>query len=492
MIQGKTRIVRELEKIVGPNAVIHTEEELRVYECDGATIIRALPDMVVLPATAHQVAEIVKVCHREQLYFVPRGAGTGLSGGALASKGGIIIGLNRMIRILETDVPNQRAVVESGVVNVWLAQKISGDGYYFAPDPASQTACTIGGNVAENAGGVHTPKYGVTTNHVLGLEVVLPSGETVEIGGKVLDPPGYDLVGVFVGSEGTFGIATKVAVRILHKPEAIKTLMGIFHNVEDASNAVSGIVARGIIPACLEMMDNLSIQAVEKWAKAGYPMDAGAVLLVELDGPKAEVEALADLVVEVFQAQRVREVRVAKNNEERELLWKGRKAALAAMGQIRPDCYLQDAVIPRTKLPIILKEIEELSQEYGLPVANVFHAGDGNLHPFILYDGRYEEEVQKAVDLGARIMKRCIEMGGSITGEHGVGLEKQDFMPLMYTEDDLEAMMKVKCVFNPDQILNPGKIFPTSKSCVEVGQHKRDRIRYEPHQIEKEGLAQRF
>jgi glycolate oxidase len=492
MIQGKTRIVRELEKIVGPNAVIHTEEELRVYECDGATIFRALPDMVVLPATTHQVAEIVKVCHREQIYFVPRGAGTGLSGGALASQGGIIIGLNRMIRILETDVPNQRAVVESGVVNVWLAQKISGDGYYYAPDPASQTACTIGGNVAENAGGVHTPKYGVTTNHVLGLEVVLPNGETVEIGGKVLDPPGYDLVGVFVGSEGTFGIATTVTVRILHKPEAVKTLMGIFHNIEDASNAVSGIVARGIIPACLEMMDNLSIQAVEKWAKAGYPMDAGAVLLVELDGPKAEVEALADLVVEVFQAQRVREVRVAKNDEERELLWKGRKAALAAMGQIRPDCYLQDAVIPRTKLPIILKEIEELSQEYGLPVANVFHAGDGNLHPFILYDGRYEEEIRKAVELGARIMNRCVEMGGSITGEHGVGLEKQDFMPLMYTEDDLEAMMKVKCAFNPDQILNPGKIFPTSKSCVEVGQHKRDRIRYEPHRIEKEGLAQRF
>ncbi|MEE9522650.1 MAG: FAD-linked oxidase C-terminal domain-containing protein [candidate division NC10 bacterium] len=490
MIQDKMRIVKELERIVEPHAVIHKEEELRVYECDGATIFRALPDLVVLPTTPHQVAEIVKICHRDRLYFLPRGAGTGLSGGALASQGGIIIGLNRMTRILDVDIPNQRAVVESGVVNVWLAQKISGDGYYYAPDPASQTACTIGGNVAENAGGVHTPKYGVTTNHVLGLEVVLPNGETVEIGGKVLDPPGYDLVGVFVGSEGTFGIATKVTVRILHKPEAVKTLMGIFHNVEDASNAVSGIVARGIIPACLEMMDNLSIQAVEKYAKAGYPMDAGAVLLVELDGPKAETEALAVLAVEVFLDHRVREVRVAKNDEERQLLWKGRKAALAAMGQIRPDCYLQDAVIPRTKLPVILKEIEALSKEYDLPVANVFHAGDGNLHPFILYDGRYEEEIRKAVEVGVRIMHRCIEMGGSITGEHGVGLEKQDFMSLMYTEDDLEAMMKIKCVFNPDQILNPGKIFPTSKSCVEVGQSKRDRIRYEPHRIEKEGLAQ--
>lgn len=492
MMQDKDRIVRELATIAGPNSVIHTKEELRVYECDGATIFRAIPDIVVLPASADQVVEIVKLCHRERLYFLPRGAGTGLSGGALAIQGGIIIGLNRLTRILDVDIPNQRAILEAGVVNVWLAQKISGDGYYYAPDPASQTACTIGGNVAENAGGVHTPKYGVTTNHVLGLDVVLPDGEIVEIGGKVLDPPGYDLVGVFVGSEGTFGIATKVTVRVLHKPEAVKTLMGIFHNIEDASNAVSGIVARGIIPACLEMMDNLSIQAVEKWAKAGYPMDAGAVLLVELDGPKAEVEALADLVVAVFQAHRVREFRVAKNNDERELLWKGRKAALAAMGQIRPDCYIQDAVIPRTKLPIILKEIEHLSREYGLPVANVFHAGDGNLHPFILYDGRYEEEIRKALELGARIMNRCIEMGGSITGEHGVGLEKQDFMRLMYTEDDLEAMMKIKCVFNPDQILNPGKIFPTSKSCVEVGQHKRDRLRYEPHRIEKEGLAQFF
>ena len=491
-MENKAQVIRQLEKIVGPHAVIHTEEELRVYECDGATIFRAMPDIVVLPTTPQQVAEIVKWCHRKQIYFLPRGAGTGLSGGALAIQGGIIVGLNRMTRILDVDIPNQRAVVEAGVVNVWLAQKISGDGYYYAPDPASQTACTIGGNVAENAGGVHTPKYGVTTNHVLGLDVILPNGESIEIGGKVLDPPGYDLVGLFVGSEGTFGIATTVTVRVLHKPEAVKTLMGIFQSVEDASNAVSGIVARGIIPACLEMMDNLSIQAVEKWVKAGYPMDAGAVLLVELDGPKAEVEALADLVVEVFQAHRLREVRVAKNDQERELLWKGRKAALAAMGQIRPDCYLQDAVIPRTKLPIILKEIEDLSKEYDLPVANVFHAGDGNLHPFILYDGRYEEQIQKAVELGAKIMNRCIEMGGSITGEHGVGLEKLDFMRLMYTEEDLEAMMKVKCVFNPDQLLNPGKIFPTSKSCVEVGQGKRDRIRYEPHRIEKEGLAQRF
>ncbi|MFQ5848248.1 MAG: FAD-linked oxidase C-terminal domain-containing protein [Candidatus Methylomirabilales bacterium] len=492
MIEDKDRIVRELQQIVGPDAVIHDKDELLVYECDGATFFRAPPEIVVLPTTAHEVAEIVTLCHRERLSFIPRGAGTGLSGGALAIEGGIIIGLNRMTRILDVDIPNHRAVVEPGVVNVWLAQRISGDGYYYAPDPASQTACTIGGNVAENSGGVHTPKYGATTNHVLALEVVLPSGETVEIGGKALDPPGYDLVGVFVGSEGTFGIATRATVRILRTPEAVKTLMGIFHNIEDASNAVSGVVARGIVPASVEMMDNLTIQAVEKGVQAGYPMDAGAVLLVELDGPRAEVEAMGDLVVEVLKAHHVRDVRVAKDEAERQLLWKGRKAALAAMGQIRPDCYLQDAVIPRTKLPIILKEIEALSKEYGLPVANVLHAGDGNLHPFILYDGRYEEEIRKAEELGGKIMTRCIEMGGSITGEHGVGLEKQDFMPLMYSEDDLDAMMKVKCVFNPDQLLNPGKIFPTSKSCVEVGRHMRDHLRYEPHRIEKEGLAQRF
>lgn len=488
----KKRIARELEQIVGPDGLVTDPDELRVYETDGLTLFRASPDFVVLPRSAEEVARVVKFCNRERLYFVPRGAGTGLSGGALPLEGGVMIGLNRMNRVLEVDYENQRAVVEPGLINVWLTSAIAARGYYYAPDPASQTACSIGGNVAENSGGPHCLKYGVTTNHVLGLEVVLASGEIVWIGGKTLDTPGYDLTGVFVGSEGTFGIATKVVVRILKKPEAVKTLMAVFENIEDASSTVSGIIARGIIPAAIEMMDNLAIQAVEKGVHAGYPLDAGSVLLVEVDGPRDEVEALVDPVIEVCKENHVREVRVARDDEERLRLWKGRKAAFAAMGQISRDYYVQDAVIPRTKLPLILSEIEKLSRGYGLRVANVFHAGDGNLHPLILYDRRNEGELGKVEEMGSEIMKRCIAVGGSITGEHGVGREKRDFMPLMFTEDDLLAMQKVKAVWNPDGLLNPGKIFPTAKSCVEVGPGGRPDIGYQPHRIEKEGLAQRF
>lgn len=469
MLKDKARIVRELEKIVGPNGVICEEDELRVYDTDGLTIFKAMPDVVVLPNSAEQVAEVVKVCHREKVPFVARGSGTGLSGGALPLEGGVLIGLNRMNRILEIDYENKRAVVEPGVINVWLTNAIAARGYYYAPDPASQIACSIGGNVAENSGGVRTPKYGVTTNHILGLEVVLPDGEAVELGGKTLDTPGYDLVGVFVGSEGTFGIATKVIARIMKKPEAVKTLMAVFENLEDASNAVSGIVAAGIVPVSIEMMDNNAIQAVEKGVGAGYPLDAGSVLVVEVDGPRAEVEALVQPITEVCKKNHVREVRLAKDDAERLLLWKGRKAAFAAMGQISPDYYVQDAVIPRTKLPQIMAYISELSKKYGLRVANVFHAGDGNLHPLILYDSRNEGELHKAEEMGSEIMKACIGMGGSITGEHGVGREKREYMPLMYTEDDLEAMKNVKRVFNPDGVLNPGKIFPTGAKDVKAG-----------------------
>lgn len=490
--QRKAQLAAALGAIVGQDGIITEEDELKVYECDGLTIFKALPELVVLPRTRDQVEAVVRLCHQERVPFVPRGAGTGLSGGALALEGGVMIGMNRMHHILEVDVPNHRAVVQPGMVNVWLTNKIAGDNFYYAPDPASQTACSIGGNVAENSGGVHTPKYGVTTNHILGLEVVLPDGEVVEFGGKALDPPGYDLTGVFVGSEGTFGVCTKITVRILRKPEAVKTLMGVFENIDDASNTVSGIVAAGILPACMEMMDNLSIQAVEKGTRAGYPTDAGSVLLVELDGPRAEVEALVEPVSRVMKQNKAREIRIAKDDAERLLLWKGRKAAFAAMGHISPDYYVQDAVIPRTKLPQILQEIAAFSQEYGLRVANVFHAGDGNLHPLILYDGRNEGELHKAEEMGAKIMQRCIEMGGSITGEHGVGREKRDYMPLMYSEADLEAMLKVKRVFNPDGLMNPGKIFPTSKTCVEVGAAGRDGIRYRPHRLEVMGLAQRF
>jgi glycolate oxidase len=411
----------------------------------------------------------------------------------LALEGGVMIGLNRMNRVLEVDYANLRAVIEPGLVNIWLTNHVLPQGYYYAPDPASQTACSVGGNVAENSGGPHCLKYGVTTNHVLALELVLASGEITRIGTWAPDPPGYDLTGVFVGSEGTFGIVTKIVVRLLKRPEAVRTMMLVFETITDASATVSGIIGRGIIPAAIEMMDKLSIEAVEKGTHAGYPTDAGSVLLVELDGPRAEVEALTEPVIAVGRENRMREVRVAKDDAERALLWKGRKAAFAAMGQISPAYYVQDGVIPRTQLLKILGEIEALGNKYGLRVANVFHAGDGNLHPLILYDDRVEGEVHKAEQMGSEIMERCIAVGGSITGEHGVGYEKKDFMPLMYSPADLEAMARVKRVWNPDGLLNPGKIFPTSKTCVEVGAAGKARdIGYKPHRIEKEGLAQRF
>jgi len=489
----RERLIRELAAIVGARHVVSDLTELKVYETDGLTIYKAKPDVVVLPISTAEVAAVVRLCVRERVPFVPRGAGTGLSGGALALEGGVVIGLNRMQRILEVDYANQRAVIEPGLVNIWLSNHVVPRGYYYAPDPASQTACSLGGNVAENSGGPHCLKYGVTTNHVLGLEVVLATGEVVELGGWTVDPPGYDLTGVFVGSEGTFGIATKIVVRLLKRPEAWKTMMLVFETIADASATVSGIIGRGIIPAALEMMDSLSIQAVEKGTHAGYPTDAGSVLLVELDGPRAEVDALVEPVLAVGREHRMREVRIARDDAERALLWKGRKAAFAAMGQISPEYYVQDAVIPRTLLLEVLGEIEALSRKYGLRVANVFHAGDGNLHPLILYDGRIEGEERKAEEMGAEIMRHCISVGGSITGEHGVGFEKRDFMPLMYTPEDLAAMQKVKQIWNPEGLLNPGKIFPTSKSCVEVGSAAKPRsVAYEPHRIEREGKAQRF
>ena len=489
----RARLIQTMEQVVGREYVVSDSAELKVYETDGLTIYKATPEVVVLPKNVAEVVAVVRVCAREHIPFVPRGAGTGLSGGALAIEGGVVIGLNRMNRVLEVDYPNQRAVIEPGLINIWLTNQVSPAGYYYAPDPASQTACSVGGNVAENSGGPHCLKYGVTTNHVLGLEVVLASGEVVEIGSFTPDPPGYDLTGIFVGSEGTFGIVTKIVVRLLRRPEAVKTMLLVFETISDASATVSGIIGRGIIPAAIEMMDSLSIQAVEKGTHAGYPTDAGAVLLVELDGPRAEVDALADPVIAVGRENRMREVRVAKDDAERMLLWKGRKAAFAAMGQISPEYYVQDGVIPRTQLLKVLGEIEALSQKYGLRVANVFHAGDGNLHPLILYDGRVEGEMKRAEAMGSEIMERCIAVGGSITGEHGVGLEKRDFMPLMYSPQDLEAMMRVKRVWNKDGLLNPGKIFPTAKSCVEVGSAGQPRdIGYKPHRIEREGLAQRY
>ena len=442
----RLQLIREQAKLVGPQCVVSDPAERKVYETDGLTIFKATPDVVVLPKSPEEIAEVVRLCVRERIPFVPRGAGTGLSGGALALEGGVMIGLNRMNRVLEVDYANLRAVIEPGLVNIWLTNHVLPQGYYYAPDPASQTACSVGGNVAENSGGPHCLKYGVTTNHVLALELVLASGEITRIGTWAPDPPGYDLTGVFVGSEGTFGIVTKIVVRLLKRPEVVRTMMLVFETITDASATVSGIIGRGIIPAAIEMMDKLSIEAVEKGTHAGYPTDAGSVLLVELDGPRAEVEALTEPVIAVGRENRMREVRVAKDDAERALLWKGRKAAFAAMGQISPAYYVQDGVIPRTQLLKILGEIEALSNKYGLRVANVFHAGDGNLHPLILYDDRVEGEVHKAEEMGSEIMGRCIAVGGSITGEHGVGYENKDFMPLMYSPADLEAMARVKRV----------------------------------------------
>lgn len=488
MDNWKSRFKHKLVEILGPEGVISSPDELVAYECDGLTSYRIKPLFVVLPRSAREVSEVVKLCSAENVPFVPRGAGTGLSGGALPVEDGVLISLSRMNRILEVDIVNQRVVVEPGVVNIWVTNAVSDRGYYYAPDPSSQIVCTIGGNVAENSGGVHCLKYGVTANHVLGLEVVLPDGEIIEFGGrKTLDSPGYDITGIFVGSEGLLGIVTKVILRIVRKPEVVRTILAAFDRIEHAGAAVSGITARGIIPAGMEIMDRLSILAVEKAVQAGYPTDAGAIVLVELDGPSAEVEAHVCVVTEVLRENGATEIRVARDERERELFWKGRKSAFAAMGRISPDYYVQDGVIPRTKLAEVLREIERLAQRYGLQVANVFHAGDGNLHPLILYDSSKEGEFERVEELAGEILRVCVEAGGSITGEHGVGYDKKRFMPLMFTESDLDTMYLIKCAFDPKGLCNPGKVFPTPRSCVEAGT-----TTYKEHPVEKMGLGERF
>ncbi|HWQ69782.1 MAG TPA: FAD-linked oxidase C-terminal domain-containing protein, partial [Patescibacteria group bacterium] len=473
--------------IVGREWVISDPDELTVYECDGMTYLeKAMPDVVVLPDNTDQVVAVVKLCGREQLPFLPRGAGTGLSGGAIAVQGGVIIGLNRMNRILEIDIPNQRAVVEPGLVNLALTQAVQDHGHYFAPDPASQAASSIGGNVAENAGGPHCLKYGTTTTHILGLEVVLASGAIVPIGGKTLDCPGYDLTGLFTGSEGTLGIATKVVVRLLPHAEAVKTLLASFRAIDAASEAVSEIIATGIIPSALEMMDRHIIRALEEWLHIGYPEGAGAVLLIELDGPAAEIEAQTKQITQICDRCGALDLRIARDEQERALLWRGRKGAVAAVGRITHEFYLQDGVVPRTTLPQVLREIEAIAERNACVIANVFHAGDGNLHPLICFDSRREGELQRAFAAGAEIMRLCLSVGGSITGEHGIGMEKIDFIPLMYSPDDLEAMRRVRAAFDSSSRCNPGKLLPSSRSCGETN------ISYRPHRVEREGLAQRY
>jgi glycolate oxidase len=479
------RILDELRAIVDGRGLISSPEELHTYECDGLTNLRVLPRAVLLPTSTDQVQAIVRICHRERIPFVARGSGTGLSGGALPVENGLVISLARMNRILEVDFPNTRVVVEPGVINLDVTGRIEHNEYFYAPDPSSQSICSIGGNVAENSGGAHCLKYGFTTTHVLGLEVVLPDGTLVHFGGKTLDAPGYDLAGVFVGSEGTLGIATKIILRIVKRPECVRTLLAAFPSTNEAGAAVSGIIAAGMLPAAIEMMDNLAIQAAEAAVHPNYP-DCGGLLLVELDGPVAEVETLMTDVNEICRSNGASEIRMAQSEAERALVWKGRKSAFAAMGRISPNYIVQDGVIPRTALPQVMSEIERLSQEIGLRVANVFHAGDGNLHPLVLYDRRIPGQEEAAEALSNNILELCIAAGGSITGEHGVGEDKKKMMSKMFAEPDLLTMQRVRCAFDPLQLSNPTKIFPTPRLCGEKPGE------YTPHPLESAGLAERF
>jgi len=480
-----SRIYQELRAIVGERGLIVSPEELHTYDADALTHFRVMPQAVLLPSCTQQVQAILRVCYRERIPFVARGAGTGLSGGALPVENGLVICLTRMNRILEVDFANARVVVEPGVINLDVTARVAPKGFFYAPDPSSQSVCTIGGNVAENSGGAHCLKYGFTTTHVVGLEVVLPDGSLVHLGGKTLDTPGYDLLGVYVGSEGTLGIATKIILRIVKKPECIQTLLAAFPGTNEAGAAVSGIIAAGMLPAAIEMMDTLSIQAAEAAVHANYPQ-CGGLLLVELDGPVAEVEALMASVSEICRENGAWEIRVAQSDSERALVWKGRKAAFAAMGRISSHYIVQDGVIPRTALPQVMSEIERLAKEAGLRVANVFHAGDGNLHPLVLYDKRIGGQEESAKVLSSRILELCIAAGGSITGEHGVGEDKKRMMSKMFSEPDLETMQRVRCAFDPLQLSNPTKVFPTPRLCGEKPGE------YAAHPLETAGIGERF
>jgi glycolate oxidase len=476
-------IIRQLENIVGKAAIISTQEERSVYECDGLASYRELPGLVVLPQTTEQVVEIVTLCDRQNIPFVARGSGTGLSGGAMPTEDCLLIVTARMNRILEVDLENQRVMVQPGVINAWVTQAVAPAGYYYAPDPSSQVICSIGGNIAENSGGVHCLKYGVTTNHVLGMKLVLPDGALVEVGGKISEMPGYDLTGLFVGSEGTLGIATEITLKILKVPESVEVLLADFPDlktaVESAGKTVADIIAAGIIPAGMEIMDNLSINAVEDVVATNcYPRDAGAILLIELDGLAVEVAACGDRVSQICRQNGARNIATAKDADERLKLWKGRKAAFAAAGKLSPNYFVQDGVIPRTKLAPVLAAIEELKQKYKDPVtdlikyeiANVFHAGDGNLHPLILYDESIPGAFEEVESLGGEILQLCVDVGGSISGEHGIGADKRCYMSAMFSEADLDTMQWVRHAFNPKELANPGKIFPTPRTCGE-GSH---------------------
>ncbi len=481
------RLAERLGAEIGPANVLTDRAQLRTYECDGLAVYKVVPAIVTLPETAEHVRAVVAACVEANVPYVARGSGTGLSGGALPNADGVLVVTSKLRSIIELDPDNERAVLEPGVTNLDVSRGAAPYGYYYAPDPSSQQICTIGGNVAENSGGAHCLKYGFTTNHVTGIQLASPDGGIVRLGGKAPDPPGYDLLGAFVGSEGTLGIATEVTVRLMRAPEAVRTLLAAFASTDDAGAAVSAIIGAGVIPAAIEMMDALAIEAAEAAVHCNYPRGAGAVLIVELDGPVSEVEAQFDQVEAHCRTAGAFEIRIAADDAERALFWKGRKSAFAAVGRISPDYIVQDGVIPRTALPQVLRRMGELSAEHGVRVANVFHAGDGNLHPLVLFDAAVEGEAERAEELSGAILDLCIEHGGSITGEHGVGMDKAKHMPRMYTDDDLDTMQLLRCAFDPDHLANPGKIFPTPRLCGEVpGRHRGS------HPLQAQGLAEVF
>lgn len=467
---NKEKIITDMVALLGNQNVYSEAEDLFTYGTDGYTIRAGKPTAVLFPCSTTEVAKILSYCHEHDIAFIPRGAGTGLSGGTLALNGEVIVNLVKMKALVEVDYASELAVVEPGLVNLQLTREVQGQGYYYAPDPSSQQACTIGGNVAENSGGPHCLKYGVTTNHVLALELVLPTGEIIETGNGAPDMPGYDLPGIFTGSEGTLGVATKITVRLLPKAEASRTVQALFHSVAEASQAVSDIIAAGITPAALEMMDALAIRAVELGTyRVGYPEDLQALLLTEVDGVDAGLEEQAQAIFAICQKHHVQEVRIAQTEEERTLWWANRKTAFGAMGNLSPDYYVQDGVIPRSKLPETLARLAALAEEYQLPIANVFHAGDGNLHPLIPYDKEIPGEVERVIALGSAILAACVDVGGSITGEHGVGIEKQNDMKLLFSPEELSYQQRIRQVFNPKNLCNPNKLFPLSGRCADIG-----------------------
>jgi glycolate oxidase len=471
---------------LGQDSVVTERAALRTYECDGLAAYRCVPGLVVIPRIVDEVSYVVRRCHEQRVPFVARGSGTGLSGGALPREDGVLIVLSRMTAIRDVDVDDQRAVVEPGVINLDVTRAAAPEGFYYAPDPSSQQVCSIGGNIAENSGGAHCLKYGFTVNHVTGVEVVMPDGSVERFGGRAPDPPGYDLVGAFVGSEGTLGVVTEATVRLVRRPEAVETLLAAFRTMDDAGAAVSAVIGAGVVPAAIEMMDALAIQAAEAAVGCGYPDGAGAVLIVELDGPAAEVDAELAEVEAFCRTAGAFELQVAADDAQRAAIWRGRKSAFAAVGRISPDYIVQDGVVPRTALPQVLRDIARLSEETGIRVANVFHAGDGNLHPLVLFD-ETKGETERAEEVSNRIIELCIEHGGSITGEHGVGADKRKHMGRMFAPVDLDVMQLVRCAFDPDNVCNPGKVFPTPRLCGE-----RPGRRSGVHPLQEAGIAEVF